>query len=940
MKCPNCGTLEKPRVRVCQTCGTAYASEDLLELHQLEFLLTEAATWPEAEARSKPYTERLAALKARILPALTPGIAEARPLEAVPKPAILPAAPKIELAPTPPAHEPVPFDQWLLSERNIKFALYSGGALLVLAGLIFVGVNWGRIPGPAKFAITLVVTGLMYLGGYLLFQRPTLRLGGVALLGVGSGFVPLNFVVLHIYIFSAHGLNANVMWFIGSLPTLLLYVLTAYWTRADLFTYLSLGAVVSVLTAAMVLLDEPLLVFALVYALLLLVLLLCARTFQSTRIGSFTRMPLIIVSQLAMPVLFIFSVIQWLSNTGCTVCDNGNPWLALASMLTGVILYVTTDIAFRWLIARWVAAFAFAVAFVFLLIELRFSGTATGVSLMLLALVYLLVGYALERRVGKRSAAWPLYAAGYAVALLVTFQVLVAVGEDPDNLAKILIGDVILLSVSAWVHRQYNWIYGATWVFIIPVYIFASLYLRGFSNQGLVLSVLMLNYVAAGYILGQRALRLGGPFLTAAVFLSVVVVILTWSNAGVASIALALIGVLFLFAALWQRWSWLLLPALVAVNIAVVSILRIFFTANSPWEQTLTAIYAGLGVVLTLSGAWLRRVGQNVWGWPLYLVAALDVAGSYLVGVYLGGPIAISLSVVLALLALGLAWVERVTFVNIKLPPLLTYLGLALIFVGHFFVLGLSSQALRVWPAYTAGMCALFVVLTWFLRHETVRNIYGAPLRRAGAWLMLVPLGGAIFIFQPLLGAVTFAIAGITYATDAAIRRILRLGYLAGGAFIVVIWAILLFFEVKELQAYMMPLGLGLLVLGWTERRQGGRETYRWPTLLGLLVLMGTMFYQSLDDVIYAMLLLVESLVALAWGVRIHSRSYVQLSVLSLAANAVAQLGPGFVELTRWIQLGIIGVILLGGGLVALFRREQLLTTRKRLTDGWRRWEL
>ena len=182
MKCPNCGTLEQSRVRVCQTCGTPYASEDLFGLHQLEFLLTEAATWSEADMRSKPYAERLAALKARILPALSPGIAEARPLEAVPKPAILPAAPKIEPAPTRPAPEPVPFDQWLLSERNIKFALYLGGVLLVLAGLIFVGVDWARIPGPAKFAITLVVTGLMYLGGYLLFQRPTLRLGGVALL--------------------------------------------------------------------------------------------------------------------------------------------------------------------------------------------------------------------------------------------------------------------------------------------------------------------------------------------------------------------------------------------------------------------------------------------------------------------------------------------------------------------------------------------------------------------------------------------------------------------------------------------------------------------------------------------------------------------------------------------------------------------------------------
>lgn len=939
MNCPNCGTAEQGRVRVCPSCDVAYASEDLQEMRQLEFMLTETASWPEADERSKPYADRLAGLKARILPVSVPAPAETLTPETVPQQVAPPAEPEAEPAPAHPEPEPVPFDQWLLSERNIKIALYSGGALLVLAGLIFVSVNWARIPGPAKFAITLMVTGLMYLGGYLLYQRPTLKLGGTALLGVGSGFVPLNFVVLHIYIFSQRGLNANLMWFIGSLPALLLYVLTAYWTRADLFTYLSLGAVISAVTAALVLLDSPLLVFALTYALMIIVFLLGARAFQPTRLSDFTRKPLLILSQIAMPVLFIVSASLWVSETGCQLCPNGSPWLALTAMFIGVIFYVATDIAFHWLFARWVAAFTFAVTFVFLLIQLHFSGTATGISLMVLALVYLLVGYNLERRADRRSAAWPLYAAGYAVAAFVTLQALISFGVDREDLARILIGDVIILAISAWVHRRYEWVYGAVWLFIAPVSIYASLYLRGLSNQGLVLGVLMLNYVAAGYALGRRALRLGGPFLTASVFLSLVVVALTWTNAVVASLTLALIAVLYLFAALWRGWSWLSLPALVAVNVAVVSILRIFFTVDSPWEHTLTATYAGLGVVLAFGGVWLRREGLDAWGWPLYLVAAIDAVGSYLSGVFLGGPIAISLSVVFALLVLALAWVEQEAFAKLKFPPLLAYLGTALIFIGHFYVIDLSSRAVEVWPVYTAGLCALFVVLAWPLRRDSLKDVYGTPIRRAGMWLMILPLIGAVFLFEPLLIAVTFAIVGVTFAADAAVRRILRLGYLAGGTFVVTIWAVLLFFEVNELQAYVIPLGLGLLALGWNERRRGGQRTYLWPTLLGLLILMGSAFFQSLDAVFYAVLLLLESLAALAWGMRIHSRGFVQLGVLSLLANAIAQFGPSFVDLPRWIQLGVIGTILLGGGLAALFRREQLLAARKRLTDEWRQWE-
>jgi hypothetical protein len=908
-----------------------------LELRQIEFLLVETADWPEAATRSKPYVERRAALKGRFAPAPAPAPASATPpaQQILPPPVTLTAEPN---APRP-KFPPVPFDQWLLSERNIKLALYSGGILLVLAGLIFIGVRWAYIPGPAKFAITLMITGLMYLGGHLLFQRPTLKLGGIALLGVASGFAPLNFAVLQIYIFSGWGLNPNAMWLIGSLSTALLYALTAYWTRSSLFTYLGIGAVTSGFTAALVLIEPPLSVVALAYALLLLGFLLGAYAFRSTPFAPFTYRPLLIVSHLAMPVLFFFSALLWALNTVFSYSLNESSWPALTAMLIGVGFYVTTDLAFRWIIARWAAAFTFAITCTLVFAELGFSETATGIALMTLALAYLLVGYALEQRTNNRSGAWPLYITGYAVAAFVVLKALGIVEENPAELAKALLGVAILLGVSARVHRQYAWIYAAAWTFIAPVAIYANLYMPNLSDQGLMLGVLMLNYTAAGYALGRRALRLGGPFLTAAAFLSIVVVILAWTNAVVASSALAVIVVLYLFIALWQRWTWLLLPALVAINLAVVTTLRIFLTAEAPWEDILTIAYASLGVVLTLGGAWLRRSGQQDWGWPLYLVAAFNIAGSYLVGIYLDEPIALGLSAAFALLAFAMAWIERAAFTQAKLPPFFSYFGALLIFVGHFYALILASDTWQDWPIYAASLCMLFTVAAYFLRYEAVQIAYGIPLRRAGEWLMLAPLGGALLFYEPQLGATTFAIAGVTYAIDAVVRRMPRLGYLAGGAFIGVIWSLLLKFEVSELQAYALPLGFGLLVLGWNERRMGGREAYVLSTLLGLSILMGSAFYQSFDAIGYAVSLLGESLAALAWGMRSKSRGYVQLGVLSMVANAVAQFGPSFIELPRWVQLGVIGSLLLGGGLVALFQRERLLITRKRLNDEWRQWQ-
>jgi hypothetical protein len=222
-------------IKQCRSCGEGYVAQELLELHQLQFLLKETAGWEGMDTQREPYAARLKALRDRLVPPkpAEPEVVVAKPAadEPVATPVLEPApakatsvpgaepkakAPKPAPArPPAPPKEKVPFDQWLLSERNIKIALYAGAVLLVVAGLIFVGVNWARMPGPAKFAIMVMVTGLMYLGGYLLFRRPALRIGGIALLGIASGFVVADLAILQIYVLGPAGLRDGVMWLIA-----------------------------------------------------------------------------------------------------------------------------------------------------------------------------------------------------------------------------------------------------------------------------------------------------------------------------------------------------------------------------------------------------------------------------------------------------------------------------------------------------------------------------------------------------------------------------------------------------------------------------------------------------------------------------------------------------------------------------------------------------
>lgn len=184
--CPYCGTPNIPERRRCNRCstpldGSAYAN-DYIRLRELTFLVEETVAWPGAGPLREPYLQQLDDVRRRAFPHLAPATSAApapasEPPEEAQHPAVAPAAVSPPPAPAParPPDAPVPFEQWLLSERNIKLALYAGALLLLIAGAIFVGVSWNYLPGPAKFAITVLCTGLLYLCGFLLYQRPSMR---------------------------------------------------------------------------------------------------------------------------------------------------------------------------------------------------------------------------------------------------------------------------------------------------------------------------------------------------------------------------------------------------------------------------------------------------------------------------------------------------------------------------------------------------------------------------------------------------------------------------------------------------------------------------------------------------------------------------------------------------------------------------------------------
>jgi hypothetical protein len=60
--------------------------------------------------------------------------------------------------------------------------------------------------------------------------------------------------------------------------------------------------------------------------------------------------------------------------------------------------------------------------------------------------------------------------------------------------------------------------------------------------------------------------------------------------------------------------------------------------------------------------------------------------------------------------------------------------------------------------------------------------------------------------------------------------------------------------------------------------------------------------------------------------------------VVSLVLNGLAQFQPAFAELPRFVQIGLIGTTLLGGGLMALLLRERIIDVGRGLRLWWQEW--
>jgi hypothetical protein len=207
-----------------------------------------------------------------------------------------------------------------------------------------------------------------------------------------------------------------------------------------------------------------------------------------------------------------------------------------------------------------------------------------------------------------------------------------------------------------------------------------------------------------------------------------------------------------------------------------------------------------------------------------------------------------------------------------------------------------------------------------------------------------------VAFWHPIPAAAALAFCGALYLEIAYRWRSYRLSYLAL-AMLELAWVVMLVVQkVHQPQFYAIPAGVYFIGIGFVERRRG--VLFHWAGKLftlavesfGLAVLLATTFIQSLTadwGFPYFMLLLVEGLLVIWWSAAQRLRIPFFIGLGASALNVVAQVLMliSVYEISRWVILLGVGLLLVITAVFVERQREQIILRAQGWREALEKWE-
>ncbi|GIK36312.1 MAG: hypothetical protein BroJett011_01450 [Chloroflexota bacterium] len=392
-------------------------------------------------------------------------------------------------------------------------------------------------------------------------------------------------------------------------------------------------------------------------------------------------------------------------------------------------------------------------------------------------------------------------------------------------------------------------------------------------------------------------------------------------------------AVVYLGLTLYRPRVWLWSGSLLAATAAYFAV---FFLPSLesydfyPGFILLWPALALLGLSLALRRGW--RTDRR-WHLPPLVLGGLVGAVALLALLATGfdepGRATLALVIVAGFLTL-FAWLDR--------QPLLGYgatasLALAL---GFGLVWGEQEQ----WVLPLVGLASLYYVsglaATWLGR----LGVWAGVLRLSG-----LGLGTLVALSAPIQGGAAGVIGSALIATYFAIEafrlRQVWLGLPANLLYLVAYFTLLVDLDVDQPQFYSIGAALLGFVMHYFLVRSGSKWAAFFTGLLSQFILLGTSYIQmfSTEELIYFVVLFLQALVVLVYGLVVRSRSLVLAPIIFVVLGVITVALSVLAGIPALILIGCTGLLLLLLGIAALVMREKLLAATSRLGERLSGWQ-
>ncbi|HEU0293682.1 MAG TPA: hypothetical protein VFR47_13155 [Anaerolineales bacterium] len=358
------------------------------------------------------------------------------------------------------------------------------------------------------------------------------------------------------------------------------------------------------------------------------------------------------------------------------------------------------------------------------------------------------------------------------------------------------------------------------------------------------------------------------------------------------------------------------------------------------------------------------------WSRPFYLFVLLDIffaqIGS-LNGTFAGAEVSLLNMLLVAVLAsawlapeltyvsafLGLSallqWREAAHWSSIDLPIHLAALALGYGVLGFGYRLlkrqtgageneaknGPSKNWLSIWETPLQRSAMILSILAIMFAF-----VYGADLI---GWSVRALFG---LSFRQIVDLKTVymvvwvcSLIGLLYVAAAAVYRRIRLGYLAVGMLLIgwftYSYYINIWDNLRQLQWYAIPAGLYLLCIGLIEWTKGNRILARWVDYAAIFLLLGSLFWQTLEfGWLFALLLGSEGFADFWWGSARRLRRFFYAGMAGVVLAALGQLLNALQEVNQWITFGLIGILLVVIAII-VERKLEAIKAWQQVLETW-----